>query len=98
MKLRLWNDLYLIQDRYIVIMGTPYRTSSLFVLNGLDVQHPSNAWSSTSTVSLEILISVNEVQFLKKFFQFHQHTPRKGLILMLHIPQMFIFCPHSGQN
>lgn len=40
MELRLWSDLYLIQGRYIVIMGTPNKTSSLFVLNGLDV-YPS---------------------------------------------------------
>lgn len=41
MELRLWSDLYLIQGRYIVIMGTPNKTSSLFVLNGLDVYpHP----------------------------------------------------------
>ena len=45
MKLWLWSDLYLIQGRYIVIMGTPNKTSSLFVLNGLDV-YPSLYGSS----------------------------------------------------
>ena len=45
MELRLWSDLYLIQGRYIVIMGTPNKTSSLFVLNGLDV-YPSLYGSS----------------------------------------------------
>jgi hypothetical protein len=40
MKLRLWSDLYLIQGRYIVIMGTPIKASSLNDLNGLDV-YPS---------------------------------------------------------
>ena len=45
MELRLWSDLYLIQGRYTVIMGTPNKTSSLFVLNGLDV-YPSLYGSS----------------------------------------------------
>ena len=40
MLLRLWRDLYLIQGRYIVIMGTPIKASSLNDLNGLDV-YPS---------------------------------------------------------
>lgn len=40
MLLRLWSDLYLIQGRYIVIMGTPIKASSLNDLNGLDV-YPS---------------------------------------------------------
>ena len=40
MKRWLWSDLYLIQGRYIVIMGTPNKTSSLYDLNGLDV-YPS---------------------------------------------------------
>ena len=44
-ELRLWSDLYLIQGRYTVIMGTPNKTSSLFVLNGLDV-YPSLYGSS----------------------------------------------------
>ena len=37
MKLRLWSDLSPIQDRYIVIMGAPNKTSSLSVLNGIYV-------------------------------------------------------------
>ena len=45
MELRLWSDLYLIQGRYIIIMGTPNKTSSLSVLNGLDV-YPSLYGSS----------------------------------------------------
>ena len=45
MELGLWSDLYLIQGRYIVIMGTPNKTSSLFILNGLDV-YPSLYGSS----------------------------------------------------
>ena len=40
MLLRLWSDLYLLQGRYIVIMGTPIKASSLNDLNGLDV-YPS---------------------------------------------------------
>ena len=39
-ELRLWSDLYLIQGRYTVIMGTPNKTSSLSILNGLDVYPP----------------------------------------------------------
>lgn len=45
MLLRLWSDLYLIQGRYIVFMGTPNKTSSLSILNGLDV-YPSLYGSS----------------------------------------------------
>ena len=45
MMLRLWSDLYLIQGRYIVIMGTPIKASSLNDLNGLDV-YPSLYGSS----------------------------------------------------
>ena len=45
LELRLWSDFYLIQGRYIVIMGAPSKTSSLFVLNGLDV-YPSLYGSS----------------------------------------------------
>jgi hypothetical protein len=40
-----WSDLYLIQGRYIVIMGTPIKASSLNDLNGLDV-YPSLYGSS----------------------------------------------------
>ena len=49
MKLRLWNDLYLIQGRYIVLMGIPNKTSSLNDLNGLDVI-PIPIWQLTSHV------------------------------------------------
>ena len=45
MMMRLWSDLYLIQGRYIVFVGTPNKTSSLPVLNGLDV-YPSLYGSS----------------------------------------------------
>ena len=54
MKLRLWSDLYLIQGRYIVIMGTPNKTSSLFVLNGLDV-YPS-LYGSSPLMSNRIIL------------------------------------------
>ena len=37
MKLRLWSDLYLIQGRYIVIMGAPNKTSSPVSYTHLDV-------------------------------------------------------------
>ena len=57
MELRLWSDLYLIQGRYIVIMGTPNKTSSLFVLNGLDV-YPSLYGSSPLMSNRIILLTV----------------------------------------
>ena len=56
-ELRLWSDLYLIQGRYIVIMGAPNKTSSLFVLNGLDV-YPSLYGSSPLMSNGIILLTV----------------------------------------
>ena len=56
-ELRLWSDLYLIQGRYTVIMGTPNKTSSLFVLNGLDV-YPSLYGSSPLMSNRIILLTV----------------------------------------
>ena len=54
MELRLWSDLYLIQGRYIVIMDAPNKTSSLSVLNGLDV-YPS-LYGSSPLMSNRIIL------------------------------------------
>ena len=56
-ELRLWSDLYLIQGRYIVIMGTPNKASSLSVLNGFDV-YPSLYGSSPLMSNRIILLAV----------------------------------------
>lgn len=63
MELRLWSDLYLIQGRYIVIMGTPNKTSSLFVLNGLDV-YPSLYGSSPLMSNRIILLTAGLTSFV----------------------------------
>ena len=63
MELRLWSDLYLIQGRYIVIMGTPNKTSSLFVLNGLDV-YPS-LYGSSPLMSNRIILLTAGPHFLR---------------------------------
>lgn len=63
MKLRLWSELYLIQGRYIVTMGTPNKTSSLFVLNGLDV-YPSLYGSSPLMSNRIILLAVDLTSFV----------------------------------
>lgn len=63
MELRLWSDLYLIQGRYIVIMGTPNKTSSLSVLSGLDV-YPSLYGSSPLMSNRIILLAVVLTSFV----------------------------------
>lgn len=57
MELWLWSVLYLIQGRYIIIIGTPNKTSSLFILNGLDV-YPSLYGSSPLMSNRIILLAV----------------------------------------
>jgi len=63
MKLRLWSDLYLIQGRYIVIMGAPNKTSSLSVLNGLDL-YPS-LYGSSPLMSNRIILLTAGPHFLR---------------------------------
>ena len=66
MELRLWSDLYLIQGRYIVIMGTPNKTSSLSALNGLDV-YPS-LYGSLPLMSNRIILLAVGPHFLLSAF------------------------------
>lgn len=66
MELRLWSDLYLIQGRYIVIMGTPNKTSSLSVLNGLDV-YPS-LYGSSPLMSNRIILLAAGPHFLRSAY------------------------------
>lgn len=66
MELRLWSDLYLIQGRYIVIMGAPNKTSSLSVLNGLDV-YPS-LYGSSPLMSNRIILLAAGPHFLRSAY------------------------------
>ena len=66
MELRLWSDLYLIQSIYIVIMGAPNKTSSLFVLNGLDVY--LSLYGSSPFMSNRIILLAAGPHFLRSAY------------------------------
>ena len=76
MELRLWSDLYLIQGRYIVIMGTPNKTSSLSVINGLDV-YPSLYGSSP-------LMSNRIIRFVRVLTSFVLPVHNQGASSAIH--------------